>query len=245
MVRRVQGYSSSSTFVEGILAKKITQKSLKHDEFIDAAFDFGRWLEENWAIAAKWLLGTILVIIGIVVWVAYSRHSRAQLRNSLAAGLHLYEDAQGTGSWDPASLTPALETFDAAASRGGSSATGMLARFYQGSTLYRLGRLDEAAVTLEELVAQSAAGETLGATARGMLARVHVAAGHREKAILLLESILDQEESLIPPDIALLDLGRIHRDDGDPEQARVRWQRIVDEFPLSVSAAEARRLLLR
>ena len=29
------------------MAKKITQKELKHDEFVEAAFDFGHWLEEN------------------------------------------------------------------------------------------------------------------------------------------------------------------------------------------------------
>ncbi len=243
MVRRVQGYSFDSWLVEQIVAKKITQKSLKHDEFVEAAFDFGHWLEENWAKVAKWLLGAILLVVMIVVWMAYSRRSRAQLQHSLAHGIHLYEDAEDVDFSDPATLTAALETFDDAAGQGGSSATGMLARFYRGSTLYRLGRLDEAAATLEEVAAQSEAGGTIGATARVMLARVHVAAGQREKAILLLESIVDQDERLIPPDLALLELGRIHRDAGDPEQARVVWQRIVDEYPLTVSAPEARQLL--
>ncbi len=227
------------------MAKKITQKSLKHDEFIEAAFDFGRWLEENWANVAKGLLAAIVLVIGIVAWGAYARHSRGQLRNSLSHGIQLYEDAEDTGFSDPATLGAALETFDDAAERGGSSATGMLARFYRGSTLYRLGRLDEAAATLEEVVGQSGAGETIGATAGVLLARVHVAAGQGEKAIQLLESIVDQDERLIPADLALLELGRIHSEAGNPEQARVQWQRIVDEYPLTVSAAEARRLLLR
>ena len=225
------------------MAKKITQKSLKHDEFIEAAFDFGRWLEENWANVAKGLLAAIVLVSGIVAWGAYARHSRGQLRNSLSHGIQLYEAAEETGFSDPASLQAAMETFDDAAQRGGSGAIGMLARFYRGSALYRLGRLDEAVATLEAVVEQSGAGETLGATARVMLARVHVAAGQREKAILLLESIVDQDERLIPPDLALLELGRIHRDAGDPEQARVVWQRIVDEYPLTVSAPEARQLL--
>ena len=239
----MQGYLFDSRFVEDIVAKKITQKSLKHDEFIDAAFDFGRWLEENWAKVAKGVLGAIVLIVATAVWVAYSQRSRAQLRHSLAHGIQLFEDAEDTEFSDPASLTTALATFDDAARQGGSSATGMLARFYQGSTLYRLGRLDESAAALEEVVAQSGAGETLGATAGVMLARVHVAAGQREKAILLLESIVDQDERLVPPDLALLELGRIHSDAGNLEQARMLWQRIVDEYPLTVSAAEARLLL--
>jgi TolA-binding protein len=119
----------------------------------------------------------------------------------------------------------------------------MLARFYRGSALYRLGRLDEAVATLEAVVEQSGAGETLGATARVMLARVHVAAGQREQAILLLESILDQPDRLIPPDVALLELGRIHSNGGNAEQAHLLWQRVVDEYPLTISAPEARLLL--
>ena len=229
--------------MEEIVAKKITQKSLKHDEFIDAAFDFGNWLEQNWVKVAKWLVSAVVLVIVIVVWLAYSQRSRAQLRNSLAHGIHLYEVAEDTDFADPAGLTAALETFDDAARRGGSGATGRLARFYQGSTLFRLGRLDEAVTILEDLVEQSAAGETLGATVRVMLARVHVAAGQREKALLLLESIVEQDEPLVPPDLALLELGRIHSGAGDPEQARVLWQRIVDEYPLTGSASEARLLL--
>ena len=93
------------------------------------------------------------------------------------------------------------------------------------------------------MVGQSGAGETIGATAGVLLARVHVAAGQGEKAIQLLESIVDQEERLIPADLALLELGRIHSETGNPEQARVQWQRIVDEYPLTVSAPEARSLL--
>jgi len=223
------------------VAKKITQKSLKHDEFIDAAFDFGHWLERNWATALKWVVATILLVVGTVVWVAYSRHRNVQLGNALAHGIHLYEDAEDAGASDPASLTSALETFDVAARRRGP--TGELARFYQGSTLYRLGRFDEAASKLEELVADSPAEETLGATARIMLARVHVAGGQSEKAIVLLESLVDQEQPVVPPDLALLELGRIHSEAGNPQQARVLWQRIVDEFPLTVSAPEARLLL--
>ncbi len=225
------------------MAKKITQKSLKHDEFIDAAFDVGNWLEENWVKVAKWMLGAIVLGVVTVIWLAYDHRSRAQLRNSVAHGIQLYEEAEDTDFSDPGTLGAALETFDEAAAQGGSGATGMLARFYQGSTLYRLGRFDEAAAALEQVVEQSGAGGTLGATARILLSRVHVAAGQREKAILVLESIVDQDDRLVPPDLALLELGRIHSDAGNPERARVLWQRIVDEYPLTVSAPEARLLL--
>ena len=225
------------------MAKRITQKSLKHDEFIEAAFDFGHWLEENWAKVAKGLLAAIVLVIAIVGWGAYSHRGRQQLRHFLSHGIQLYEDAEDTGFSDPASLKSALETFDDAAQRGGSGATGTLARFYQGAALYRLGRLDEAAATLETVVEESGAGETVGGTARVMLARVHVAAGQQEKAILLLESIVDQDERLVPPDVALLELGRIHNDAGNSAQARLLWQRVVDEYPLTISAPEARLLL--
>ena len=34
------------------MAKRIPKEDLKHDEFVEAAFDFGRWLEEHWAKVA-------------------------------------------------------------------------------------------------------------------------------------------------------------------------------------------------
>jgi predicted negative regulator of RcsB-dependent stress response len=225
------------------VAKKITQKSLKRDEFIDAAFDFGNWLEQNWAKVAKWLLAGFVAVTTIVAWSAYSRHSRAQLQDFLAQGIHLYEDAEADDFADSAGLSTALETFDDAARRGGSGATGTLARFYRGSTLFHLGRHDEAVTSFQEVVEKSGPGDTLGDTARIMLARVYVAAGRSDEAIQLLQSVAEQEDPIVPPELALLELGRIHEETGDSEEARRTWQRVVDDHPLTVSASEARRLL--
>ena len=39
------------------MARRITRKSMKQDEFVEAAFDAGEWLEENWRIVVIALAG--------------------------------------------------------------------------------------------------------------------------------------------------------------------------------------------
>jgi predicted negative regulator of RcsB-dependent stress response len=223
------------------MAKKITQKQLKHDEFVDAAFDFGHWLEEHWVRVVASVGVVIALVVTIVLWNAWSRQREERAKEVLAQGVDRYEDAQAGGFADRETLDAAFETFDGLAGRG--SGSGRVARFYRGATLFRLNRLDEAKADLERVVSDAGAADTLGATAQMLLARVETAAGRAEEAAVLLERLAGESASAIPPDQVLLELGRLYRQTGRLEDARDRWQRVVDEYPESAAAAEARTLL--
>lgn len=224
------------------MVKKITQKQLKHDEFVDAAFDFGHWLEEHWVKVAGWVGAVVFVAVAIVLWNAWVRHSAEQAAQRLAQGIDRYEQAEESGFQDRESLDAALETFDDVGSSVGEG-PGRVARFYRGATMFHLGRLDEARKDLEQVVSEIGASDTLGATARMLLARVEVTAGRTDEAVKLLQGLADQADSAVPPGQALLELGRIHERAGRPEEARRNWQRVVDEYPQSVAASEANALL--
>jgi predicted negative regulator of RcsB-dependent stress response len=224
------------------MAKKITQKQLKHDEFVDAAFDFGHWLEEHWAKVAGWVGAVVLIAVALVLWSAWSRHRAEQATQRLAQGIDRYEQAEAGGFADRESLDAALETFDDVSGAVGEG-PGRVARFYRGATMFHLDRLDEARTDLEQVVSESGASDTLGATAQLLLAQVEVAAGRTEEAVKLLQGLADQSDAAVPPGQALLELGRIHKLAGRPEEARRHWQRIVDEYPQTVAASEASSLL--
>lgn len=225
------------------MARRISRKQLKHDEFVEAAFDFGHWLEENSMLVLKWVAGVVLVALAIVVWQFNARQNRRERAELLAQGMQQYEQAEEQSFEDPAVLQQALGTFDEVSESAGGSATGQVARFYRGAALFRLGRLDEATAALEEVAGSSSAPPTLGGTAQALLARVHVAAGRPDQAVSLLTAELERSDPLIPEDQALLELGRIHEDAGRPGQAREAWQRILDDLPQSAAAIEARQLL--
>ena len=59
----------------------------------------------------------------------------------------------------------------------------------------------------------------------------------------LLSGLADDAESGYPPDMALLQLGRILKDQGSDAEAREHWNRILEEHPGGLAAQEATRLL--
>jgi TolA-binding protein len=143
---------------------------------------------------------------------------------------------------DRENLDAALATFDDVSDAVGGG-PGRVARFYRGATMFHLDRLDEARADLEQVVADSGASDTLGGTAQLLLAQVEVAAGRTDEAVMLLQGLVDQPDSAVPPGQALLELGRVHQLAGRSEEARQHWQRVVDEYPQSVAATEANSLL--
>jgi len=223
------------------MAKKITQKELKHDEFIDAAFDFGHWLEENWAKVAAGLGIGVVVTIAIVLWLGWARQNVEKDRARLAEAIDRYEQAESGGFADRAGLEEALASFDEIA--GSGVGPGRLARFYRGAALFHLDRLDQARADLEEVAAEAGPTDTLGATAQLFLARVELASGKSDAAIALLDGIAAEPAAAVPPGQALLELARIHEQEGRPDDARAAWQRILDEHPTSAAATEARTRL--
>ena len=221
------------------MARKITQKQLKHDEFVDAAFDFGHWLEENFSIVLKWIGAGVIVAVGIVGWQAYAARSLNQARELVAQGAVIYDTAEASGYADASALSEALATFREVG--GSSSAPARLARFYEGAALYRLGRLDEAVEALGAVGTEG--GDTLVGTTQLLLAQVHVAAGRTDDAMALLEGLASQSDPAIPADRALLELARLQLGTGRTGQAQLSLERILTEFPLSGSVVEARELL--
>jgi predicted negative regulator of RcsB-dependent stress response len=224
------------------MAKKITQKQLKHDEFVDAAFDFGHWLEEHWVQVAASIAVATVVAVGFVAWKAWARHGEERAAVRLAQAIDRYEQAEDSGFVDRESLDAALETFDDVSAAVGDG-PGRVARFYRGATMFHLDRLDEARADLERVVADSGVSDTLGASAQLLLAQVEVTAGRTDEAVALLQGLADQPDAAVPPGEALLELGRIQQLAGHSDEARRQWQRVVDEYPQSVAASEANSLL--
>ncbi|MHC4429829.1 MAG: tetratricopeptide repeat protein [Planctomycetota bacterium] len=224
------------------MAKRITRKQMKHDEFVEATFDFAHWLEQHWGKVASWVAVAILAVLAVLAWNAMARSRSEKAMERLAQSIDRYEVAQEQGFADKEELASMLERFEEVASSGGKGA-GQVARFYRGATLFHLDRLDEAREDLERVVSRSGASVTVGATAQMLLARVEIAAGRTDEAVTLLQGLADDPAAVVPPARALLELGRIQEQAGDSEQARLQWQRILDEYPQSVSASEARSLL--
>ena len=154
-----------------------------------------------------------------------------------------YQQAQTSGFDDPAQLETALISFDAAAKKGGSGSVGQVATFYRGVSLHRLGRNEDAIAALLEVADSETANPTLAGSSKALLAEIFQATGETDRAVDLLQGLIDADPPIYAVDQALLALGKIRMERGESELARQDWQRIVNEFPARGAVEEARTLL--
>jgi len=224
------------------MARKITQKELKQDEFVDAAVDLGHWLEKNWRLVARWGAVVGVVVLIIVGWVVLARHTREQAEVRLAGALVTYDRLEAEGFTDSAVLEQTLGELNSVADDAGRAAAGV-ARLYRGSALFQLERFDEAEQELSSVVETADRDGTVFATAHAVLANVYQATGRTEEAVRVLDGLLDSPNARVPADQTLLQIGQIYSEAGEDDQAREHWQRVLDEYPNGMAATEARQLL--
>ena len=214
----------------------------KKDEFLEAAFDLGQWFESHWKTVLRGAGVFLVVAILIAAIFGWKQHRVAQATAALELGTAAFNRAAAAQFGDFDALADALAHFEDAEAKAGGTAPGPLASYYRGVTLFRLGRTEEAAETLEGFVAQSSGENPLDWVGRALLAQIHTDSGNTERAIALLEEVT-APDSKYPVEQALVQLGLVQQTAGDRDAARKSWQRVVDEFAASSSARQARELI--
>jgi hypothetical protein len=213
------------------MARRITRKSMKQDEFVEAAFDAGEWLEENWrivVIALAGVVGAVLIVLGFLSW----RGARqAAAADRFAEGLALYEASPGE----------ALGLFEEASSKAGGS-LGDVADLYLGLSHLDSGNVADAGRVLQQ-VADGAANPVLAATARVNLAAALAASGETERAVSLYRELASAETAYYPKEMALLALGKLLIAHGRDGEAQGVLREVVDDYPQTASMTEAQTLL--
>ena len=151
---------------------------------------------------------------------------------------------QPPGSYpsDQARLEAALLKLLAVADAYPSTTSGITARYHAATSLVALGRTDEADEHYRDVI-EKAGDRIYGQMAKLGLAELHLSAGDYESAIVLFEAATTLPEADVPVDAILMRLGRAYRLAGQYSEALQTFTRIVDEFPDSLYATNARREL--
>lgn len=226
------------------MAHRVTRKQLlKTDEVAEAAADAGHWFEEHWRMVAVGAGVVVVIVAAVLGWMWLAERNLAKARALVDQGIEAYDQSEATGFSDTEALNRALESFDRAAKRAGSEAPGGVASLYQGLTLYRLGRTEEAISRLEPWADRLDEDPILAGTAASILAQAWSETGETDRAAALLEQVATKAVAGLPPDQALLQLARIYESTGDRERAHQTLQRILDEYPQSAAARDAQKLL--
>ena len=117
---------------------------------------------------------------------------------------------------------------------------GIAARFHAAAILAAQGKPADAEQRYKEVVDK--AGNTIyRANARLGMAEAQVAQGKFDSAIAIYSELSRDPNSTLPLDSVLMHLGRAYARAGKKEEAIRSFTRVVDEFPQSAYAADARR----
>ncbi|MBA2302552.1 MAG: tetratricopeptide repeat protein [Acidobacteria bacterium] len=237
--------------------KSIERHKLKENDFarsVSAARDMVSTRQGDIMRAMMVALVVIAIIAGYTMWRS-SRNARAD--SALAAGLALFEapviplappapgsplpvQQPGTFQTEREKLEAALPRLLEAADGYPGTDAGVAARYYAASALGGLGRFAEAEQRYQQVV-DKAGSRIYGRTARLGLADAQAAQGKYDSAITIYRELSTDANSQIPVDGVLMALGRTFVRAGRADEAARAFSRVVDEFPQSVYAADARR----
>ncbi len=234
--------------------KRDLKKHIKQDEF---ATGLGRAVGFMRAHAreAKVTAGTLLVLGAGALALTYVRDQRGrEVDTSLAAALEVFH-GPASDELTPGTDRPAGETVSGASERYRKAATqfeavgrshaslpaGRRALYYAALSRAELGQVAEAEKLLSELSAERAEGALEAHLARLELAELYRRTGQADKALAAYRQLVDDTSLPLPRDHVLMRLSSLLEDMRRLDEARAGYQRLVEEFPGSVYAAEARR----
>ena len=157
-----------------------------------------------------------------------------------APGSPLPVQQGGTYPTEQARLDAALPKLQQAADAYPDTDAGITARYHLAGVLAELGRYGEAEQRYKE-VADKAGNKLYGRTARLGQADALVAQGKYDDAIRIFQELSTDKNSQLPVDGVLMQLGRAYMKAGKKNEAAHAFTRVVEEFPQSLYAADARR----
>ncbi len=117
---------------------------------------------------------------------------------------------------------------------------GLTARYRAAGLLAELQRYPEAEQRYQEVVAKAGRSSIYGRTSRMGLAEVQMAQGKNDAAVATLKELTTDSNSQLPLDGVLMQLGRAYQQAGKKDDATRAFTRVVDEFPQSLYASEAK-----
>jgi TolA-binding protein len=237
--------------------KSIERHKLKENEFARTVAQAREMVETRGAQITK-IIGGLALLIALVGGYAWWKSSRdAKANGLLADALATYEmpvvppqppapgspppvPQPGTFQSQTERLEASLPKFLQAANANPNSDAGITARFHAAGILAAQGKHAEAEQRYKEVVDK--AGSTIyGRTARLGMAEAAVAQGKFDSAIAVYTELSRDTNSTLPLDSVLMHLGRAYARAGKKEEAVRSFTRVIDEFPQSTYAADARR----
>ena len=148
--------------------------------------------------------------------------------------------ATGSFSTEAEKLNAALPKLKVAAETYPDSPAGIEARYHYAGALASLGRDAEALTQFDEVIKRAGDDSLYGRMAAFGKADTQAKAGQLDAAIASWKDLAARKDQGLPEDAILMELGRASQAKGNADEARKTYTQLVDQFPASPYAAEAR-----
>ena len=231
--------------------KRETKEDLKQDE-VRSIFEHGvEWLVKHRDEAR---IGGVVVIVlaaGIGALSYFQSNRAKEATGALEQAMSTWAApvaAVAPGAEKPTGLTfgtseakykASLQEFEGVERRFGSRLEGRRAAYYVALCQVELGMHAEAEKGLVALKSQRAGLES--DLAQLALAGLYRKMGQTEKAIELFRQISTDPQARVPRDAALAGLAATFEDAKKPAEALASYKQLVEEYPSSPYASDARR----
>lgn len=235
--------------------KKELKRQIKQDELRTGLDLVAHWLKEHLREVRIALLAALALGAG-ASGVSYFRQARTQQAEKdfaeALATFHAPVEAEvAAGAPKPTEplyksaadkYKKAAGEFDGVERRYGSLAAGRWARYYGALARLEMGQFAEAEKTLQGLATGAGvAGPLEASLARLALADGYYRTGKTDQALEVYRQVVDDAGGALPRDHALMRVGTLLEEQRKFAEAGASYQRLLDAFPASSYAAEAKR----
>lgn len=239
--------------------KRTERHRLKQNEFARSVVHARERLTSRRREIAMAIGALVLVVAAVAGFAAWRAARDARANRALAEALAVAEapvvppaapapgsepplPRPGTFQTEQARMEAALPKLLEAADNHPNTLAGVTARYHAAAILNALGRHAEAEQQYQQVVSKAGAN-IYSRTGRLGLAAAQAAQGKYDSAIAIYTELSRDASAQIPVDGVLMQLGRTYVRAGRKEEAARAFTRVVEEFPESVYAADARREL--
>ncbi|HDY70960.1 MAG TPA: tetratricopeptide repeat protein [Nitrospirae bacterium] len=172
----------------------------------------------------------ILVLIAVSFSIYYNRRLNNEAATLEYEGYKLYQGLYTTNDAKKKErLNKAYKNFQAALKMKSSP----VRLLYKSYTEYKLGKKDEALITLKKLVKKYSSDSEIVPVAYYKIAMIELEKGDKEAALKTLDTLFNLKNSPFFKDVALFEKGRILESLGRKDEALRAFKILVDSFPES------------
>ena len=217
--------------------RRVTRKKLKQDEFVSIVDQMIQWFSDNWRAVAAAAGAAIVVFFlwwGLSAW---SSHREAAASQTLARTLKQVDKAKTEEARSDAedALREVIEKY-------GSTPQADEARVVLARILAEQGKTDEARQLLTK-VSHKRDDSPMVRVATFDLIGLQVASGQAAEVIPQLEAMVAGKDPRLPRDVALYQLAEVQTEEGNTAKAKEYLQKLMEDFPESPYAGQARQKL--